>query len=553
MRKITLTLMSLFLSMGAMAQFEAGKFYRIKEIGTGLYLSVGGTAQNSYGEVYGAQGNKNDNRQIFMFEQLDNGNYLVKSNSGEYISYQGTGAGWNVNADPSRENAHELTFESVDTDEFNNDFKIKCYNTSKRSNKYFKWEKVDASGKYHPFNDDATGAVFVVEKVDYTPNHTGAKTRTNRLVGSISVANDTYTMPSGTEATRNSYTDLTATKIFTVQAGSEVALAMTQSAGTWMNAFVYVDMDKNDFFEAGIANDNYTPTGDLVSYSFYNQGYNNDKNGRNSAGTPISDGNRSTLTLPNWTVPADLAPGEYRIRFKYDWCNINPYGDIGTYFDNTFTGHGGEIIDFTLKVVKPHTLAVTNAGWATLYLDFPAAIPENVDAYIVTGLKKDNWLNLVEVEDVIPANTGVLVNANQGNYTFNYAATATEKVDGNLLCGSVVNTPIKGSGWVLGYDVNDTEKKEVVFAQAVLNRNENGEKGNTHFMNNANKAYLPATSVAGAALSASLRFDFGGTTAIEEVETENAETVIYDLTGRRVNEITKAGVYIVNGRKILVK
>ena len=53
--------------------------------------------------------------------------------------------------------------------------------------------------------------------------------------------------------------------------------------------------------------------------------------------------------------------------------------------------------------------------------------------------------------------------------------------------------------------------------------------------------------------SATIRFDFSGTTAIEEVETEAAETVIYDLTGRRVNEITKAGVYVVNGRKVLVK
>ena len=33
----------------------------------------------------------------------------------------------------------------------------------------------------------------------------------------------------------------------------------------------------------------------------------------------------------------------------------------------------------------------------------------------------------------------------------------------------------------------------------------------------------------------------------------STETVIYDLTGRRVNEITKAGVYIVNGRKVMVK
>ena len=42
-------------------------------------------------------------------------------------------------------------------------------------------------------------------------------------------------------------------------------------------------------------------------------------------------------------------------------------------------------------------------------------------------------------------------------------------------------------------------------------------------------------------------------TAIEGVEAEAENAVIYDLTGRRVNEITKAGIYIVNGKKVLVK
>ena len=43
------------------------------------------------------------------------------------------------------------------------------------------------------------------------------------------------------------------------------------------------------------------------------------------------------------------------------------------------------------------------------------------------------------------------------------------------------------------------------------------------------------------------------TTAIENVEAEAEGTVIYDLTGRRVNEITKAGIYIVNGVKKVIK
>ena len=42
-------------------------------------------------------------------------------------------------------------------------------------------------------------------------------------------------------------------------------------------------------------------------------------------------------------------------------------------------------------------------------------------------------------------------------------------------------------------------------------------------------------------------------TAIDNIEAETENTVIYDLTGRRVNYITKAGIYIVNGKKTIVK
>jgi hypothetical protein len=43
-------------------------------------------------------------------------------------------------------------------------------------------------------------------------------------------------------------------------------------------------------------------------------------------------------------------------------------------------------------------------------------------------------------------------------------------------------------------------------------------------------------------------------TAIDEVKGENGEVkTIYDLTGRRVENITNAGIYIVNGKKVLVK
>lgn len=42
-------------------------------------------------------------------------------------------------------------------------------------------------------------------------------------------------------------------------------------------------------------------------------------------------------------------------------------------------------------------------------------------------------------------------------------------------------------------------------------------------------------------------------TAIGNIEAESGEKVIYDLTGRRVNEITNAGIYVVNGKKVVIK
>ena len=57
-----------------------------------------------------------------------------------------------------------------------------------------------------------------------------------------------------------------------------------------------------------------------------------------------------------------------------------------------------------------------------------------------------------------------------------------------------------------------------------------------------------------AGLKTPTAYEFTGVTGIDEI-TENGvqSTVIFDLTGRRVESITTPGIYIIGGKKMLVK
>lgn len=58
-----------------------------------------------------------------------------------------------------------------------------------------------------------------------------------------------------------------------------------------------------------------------------------------------------------------------------------------------------------------------------------------------------------------------------------------------------------------------------------------------------------------AGLKSITEYEFTGKTSIESIEsnTDATQKTIYDLTGRKIENITKPGLYIVNGRKIFIK
>ena len=220
---------------------------------------------------------------------------------------------------------------------------------------------------------------------------------------------------------------------------------------------------------------------------------------------------------------------------------LNSQGNVINHWGDNDNGSSFLLTEYVDEDV---TVNVSEAGWATKYFAESVHVPAGVNAYIITGAA-DGYVTKEQIAEgeVIPANTGILLE-NAGEHKFAKTVTYNYTLAGNLLNGSVENTYVEGAAYVLANGDNG-----VGFYAAELNKDAEGNEGTTHFLNNAGKAYfvLPAAENAVAFYG----FDWAGTTGIENVEVENAN-VIYDLTGRKVNAVER-GIYIINGKKVLVK
>ena len=194
--------------------------------------------------------------------------------------------------------------------------------------------------------------------------------------------------------------------------------------------------------------------------------------------------------------------------------------------------------NFIIEEVETLPVSISAAGKATFFAPVAVTIPKDVKAYTVTI--NGEWATLNEIEGgVIPANTGVVLEGAEGSHDF--VITTTETTATSDLRGSIATTYYTEAGTYYALGIVDGV---VAFYKDAFN--------NSRFQNNSHKAYL---YVAGTNNTASYSFRYGeGTTGVEEVKTENGEVkVIYDLTGRRVEAITAPGIYIVGGKKVLVK
>ena len=221
---------------------------------------------------------------------------------------------------------------------------------------------------------------------------------------------------------------------------------------------------------------------------------------------------------------------------------------------------------YTLKVTSPNRTQITKIvvyakdetvagainiateeGYGTFYTDKNYVLPQGLTAFGYTSIDDNNTLTK-SVEyvagDIVPANTAVVVKGAKGSYNYyNTEETATKTIEKNLLKGVTTDTKIEAASGVKRYILTRADDGILAFYRT-----------NTGTINvKANRAYLEVPT-AMAVASFSLE---GTATGINNVVTTTAKQGIYTIFGVRLNATTTkelpAGIYIVDGKKVIVK
>lgn len=242
-------------------------------------------------------------------------------------------------------------------------------------------------------------------------------------------------------------------------------------------------------------------------------------------------------------------------KYIYTYTITVPEGTEGLNLKltNTDTEKDNMRVDnLELYAVKTGSFTITPARYGTYYTEDAFVMPEGVTGYTITDKNEESLtLNAAyPANEVVPAKTALLLKATETpatNQEFTYTIVNSDEVApaGNLLHGSVEATETHVEGATAYYKLAEGDEG-LGFYWA----NANG----TAFTNGANKAYLAIKGN----LSQMRGFSFESmTTGINNVvanANNSKNAVIYDLNGRRVNSLNTAkGVYIVNGKKVIVK
>lgn len=163
----------------------------------------------------------------------------------------------------------------------------------------------------------------------------------------------------------------------------------------------------------------------------------------------------------------------------------------------------------------------------------------NATAYIATTVNDANTqVTLSPIKGALAAGKGAIVSTTAANDIYAYVSTEATDDRDNQLVGSGDETKELTEG---NYYIFNKQGNDAVFSP--LNNS-----GNTTLA--ANKAALKTPTLGSSALT----LNFNNVTGISHIEANaSTSTTTYDLSGRSVSGKLPAGLYIQNGKKIIVK
>lgn len=308
-------------------------------------------------------------------------------------------------------------------------------------------------------------------------------------------------------------------------AAGTYAIGYTEDAGSAFNQTIH-------FKAAGTVNQYYLYIVDAEGTKHYL-----------CAGNTYSDGNTAQIRMTSDDTKAlaiEIVPtseaGKYNLKNTAANGLIGSNGDAGVYTASTYKTFN---INPATKASVP--VAIAKGKWGTRIFPFAVtSIPDGLEAYTITGTD-DTRIVKSDALTSIPANTPVILKATKDvdETLEGYGVAKQNNYTSGLLTGVYTNETIAaGSGTTTKYVLQTQDDVQAFY---VVDAN---------FTATAYRCYLTVPSTSAKALY----FDFDDATAIAGIDAAEVaeDAVYYNLAGQRVAKPVK-GIYIVNGKKVLVK
>lgn len=283
-----------------------------------------------------------------------------------------------------------------------------------------------------------------------------------------------------------------------------------------------------------------------------------------------------------WTLEKDENSGFFKIKGgsdnKYISCRSDLTGDNkyryrmaggtpnGIYTFDIYKYISGSVVysDFRTSVTAPSTVTITIAEACTdgngmyygTYSNSKAfVVPSDIIVSEISVIDNKLVVENYETGAIVPANTGVMVSSNTaGNHDVELSEAAGTSVLGN----DNMLRPTGDNGITAEeMAANDANCK---YYRLTMHKGTTlgffyGAADGAAFNVAANKAYLAVPAETAAKVS-SFVIGGGSTTAIDGIEAgngANASRKVYNLQGQRVSGTLPKGLYIIDGRKVIVK